>query len=112
MSPYLIVKRRAMLKFICALGPLFIALSAFAADIVGRVTVVDGDTLEMHGQRIRLWGIDAPESNQLCRGSDSLHYRCGAKAANDLDAFISGRPASCTPLSQDRYRRTVASCSV
>ena len=33
-----------------------------------------------------MWGIDAPESTQLCRGDDSLH-RCGAKAANDLDAF-------------------------
>jgi endonuclease YncB( thermonuclease family) len=62
--------------------------------------------------RIRLWGIDAPESSQLCRGDDSLQYRCGAKAANDLDAFIASRPVSCNPISLDRYRRTVATCSV
>jgi endonuclease YncB( thermonuclease family) len=55
----------------------------------------------IHGTRIRLWGIDGPESSQLCRGDDSLPYRCGAKAANDLDAFIASRPVSCLPISLD-----------
>src|ERR1700747_414108 len=45
-----------------------------------QASIIDGDTLEIHGTRIRLWGIDAPESSQLCRGDDSLQYRCGAKA--------------------------------
>ena len=56
--------------------------------------------------------MDAPESSQLCRGEDSLQYRCGAKAANDLDAFIAGRPVSCIPISLDQCGRTVATCSV
>jgi endonuclease YncB( thermonuclease family) len=85
---------------------------AFADDLTGQATVIDGDTLEIHGTRIRLWGIDAPESSQLCRGDDSLPYRCGAKAANDLDAFIASRPVSCLPISLDRYGRTVATCAV
>src|SRR5437879_4358603 len=85
---------------------------AFADDLAGRASVIDGDTLEIHGTRIRLWGIDAPESSQLCRGENSLQYRCGAKAANDLDAFIARRPVGCIPISLDRYGRTVASCSV
>jgi endonuclease YncB( thermonuclease family) len=38
---------------------------------VGQASVIDGDTLEIHSTRIRLWGIDAPESTQLCRGEDS-----------------------------------------
>jgi endonuclease YncB( thermonuclease family) len=66
----------------------------------------------MHGTVIRLWGVDAPESSQLCRAGDSIQYRCGAKAANELDVFIAKRPVSCTPISVDRYGRTVASCSV
>jgi endonuclease YncB( thermonuclease family) len=51
-------------------------------------------------------------SSQLCRGEDSLPYRCGAKAANEPAAFISSRPVSCTPVTVDRYGRTVASCAV
>jgi len=85
---------------------------ALADDFIGQASVVDGDTLEIHGTRIRLWGIDAPESSQLCRGEDSLQYRCGAQAANDLDAFIARRPVNCVPLSLDQYGRTVATCSV
>ena len=74
--------------------------------------MIDGDTAEMHGVRIRLWGIDAPESSQLCRGEDSLQYHCGAQAANELDAFIDRRPINCVPVSLDPYGRTVATCSV
>ena len=91
---------------------LLLSGSALADDFVGQASVVDGDTLEIHGIRIRLWGIDAPESSQLCRGEDSLQYRCGAQAANDLDAFIARRPVNCSPLSLDQYGRTVATCSV
>jgi endonuclease YncB( thermonuclease family) len=85
---------------------------ASAGDFVGQASVIDGDTLEIHGTRIRLWGIDAPESSQLCRCEDSSQYRCGAVAANDLDAFIARRPVSCLPLNLDPYGRTVATCSV
>jgi endonuclease YncB( thermonuclease family) len=80
--------------------------------LAGQASVIDGDTLEIHGTRIRLWGIDAPETTQLCRGDDSLPYRCGAKAPNDLDAFIARPPVNCIPISLDRYRRTVATYSV
>jgi endonuclease YncB( thermonuclease family) len=91
---------------------LLTAFEASTSDLSGQASIIDGDTLEIHGTRIRLWGIDAPESTQLCRGEDSLAYRGGVKAANDLDAFVARRPVSCIPISLDRYGRTVAACSV
>ena len=90
----------------------FTATVALADDLIGQASVVDGDTLEIHGNRIRLWGVDAPESTQLCRGEDSEQYRCGAQAANDLDDFIARRPVDCNPINLDRYGRTVAICTV
>jgi endonuclease YncB( thermonuclease family) len=91
---------------------LLLSSRAFANDFVGQASVIDGDTLEIHGTRIRLWGLDAPESSQLCRAADSNLYRCGASAANDLDTFIARRPVNCTPISVDQYGRSVATCSV
>lgn len=91
---------------------MLLSVGAMADDFVGQATVVDGDTLEIHGTRIRLWGVDAPESNQLCRGDDSSLYRCGAEVANDLDSYIGRRPVNCVPLNLDQYGRTVATCSV
>src|SRR5260370_20864765 len=87
---------------------LLLSGAAFADDFVGQASVVDGDTLEIHGIRIRLWGVDAPESSQLCRGEDSLQYRCGAQPANDLDSFIARRPVNFTPVAKDQYVLTVA----
>jgi endonuclease YncB( thermonuclease family) len=55
----------------------------------------------------RPWGIDAPESDQLCRRDDSPPYRCSAKAVNDLADFIGGRQVSCKSVTADRYGRTV-----
>ncbi|WP_024513503.1 thermonuclease family protein [Bradyrhizobium sp. ARR65] len=100
------------LRTITAVLALGLVNPAAADDFVGQVNIIDGDTLEMHGIRIRLWGIDAPESTQLCRGDDSEQYRCGARAANELDTFIARRLVNCSPMSLDRYGRTVATCSV
>src|ERR1700681_4503373 len=99
-------------KKIAALLLLASTGAALPRALIGEASIVDGDTLEIHGTRIRLWGIDAPESSQLCRGDDSQQYRCGAKSATDLDAFIGRRPVSCIPISLDQYRRTVAICTV
>jgi len=89
---------------------LFAALASAAhAEIVGRASVIDGDTIEIHGQRIRLFGIDAPESAQLCLAEDR-RWRCGQQAALALDERITGRPVACREKDRDRYGRIVAVC--
>src|SRR5258708_7286398 len=104
-------RRFTLARLLFATGCLC-AAPAFADNLTGQASIIDGDTLEIHGTRIRLWGIDAPESNQLCRGDDSIQYRCGAKAANDLDSFLNKRPIDCGSVSLLQYRRTVAVCSI
>nr|WP_183514729.1 MULTISPECIES: thermonuclease family protein [Brucella/Ochrobactrum group] len=87
------------------------AVAAHAADIIGRASVIDGDTIEIHGARIRLSGIDAPESAQTCKNAEGKLYRCGQHAALKLDAFIQdAQLVTCFPVDRDRYGRTVATC--
>jgi len=80
--------------------------------IVGQASVIDGDTIEIRGSRIRLFGIDAPESAQTCHDDDGKLYRCGQKSALALADFIGAKLVSCAPVDTDRYGRTVATCEV
>lgn len=91
---------------------LFSLVATAQSALVGAASVIDGDTIEIHGHRVRLSGIDAPESDQLCRGSDSSQYYCGSEAADKLDRFISRRTVSCFAKDYDRYGRMVADCAV
>jgi hypothetical protein len=84
----------------------------FGAEIVGRASVIDGHTIEIYGERIRLCGIDAPESDQLCRNQDSDLYQCGRLAATALAGLLYAipRPVTCSPTGHDQHGRTVAIC--
>ncbi len=86
------------------------APSATAPTIVtGRATIVDGDTLDIGGKRIRLFGIDAPEHGQTCQ-TESMSYRCGRDATTALADKINQRPVACHRKDVDRYGRVVARC--
>jgi endonuclease YncB( thermonuclease family) len=81
------------------------------AAVAGVASVIDGDTIEIHGQRIRLHGIDAPESSQPC-DLNGKAWRCGQASASALAEHIGRRPVTCEPRDRDRYGRLVAACSV
>jgi len=74
--------------------------------------VVDGDTVRVGGQTIRLHGIDAPETDQRCLRPDGQRWACGVWAAGQVAARWAGRPATCDPVDTDRYGRIVAVCRV
>lgn len=78
--------------------------------IQGVASVIDGDTLEIRGSRIRLHGIDAPESGQTCRERDGSAGRCGQAAALALADKIGRTLVLCEQLDMDRYGRVVARC--
>jgi endonuclease YncB( thermonuclease family) len=76
----------------------------------GVASVIDGDTIEIHGERIRLYGIDALESSQLCIRPTGERWRCGQQSSFALADRIGRTTVSCQPRNRDRYGRVVAIC--
>jgi endonuclease YncB( thermonuclease family) len=100
--------RFAFFSWILAFG---LSLPTMAEEpLVGTASVIDGDTIEIHGQRIRLYGIDAPESRQECVRPDRTSWRCGQQAALALSDRIGRSIVRCNPRDRDRYSRIVAIC--
>lgn len=75
----------------------------------GRAVIVDGDSIELGGQRIRLRGIDAPEYRQTCSRNGS-EYPCGRAAREALVQLTAGRAVTCSGWRNDRYGRLLADC--
>lgn len=80
---------------------------ALAQSITGSVHVIDGDTLAMGAERIRIHGINAPESDQRC---DNGRWACGKEATQAMTRLIAGSPVACHGRERDHYGRLVAVC--
>jgi endonuclease YncB( thermonuclease family) len=87
-------------------------LSANAEDIVGVPRIVDGDTIQIDSIRIRLEGIDAPETDQLCLDANGNRWTCGIEARDQLKQKAGGKSWTCHAHGTDRYGRALATCDV
>jgi endonuclease YncB( thermonuclease family) len=73
------------------------------------VKVIDGDTIDLDGVRIRLHGIDAPEKGQECSKNAAV-FDCGRAAKEYLSFLLTGEDLTCEEKSKDRWNRVVAIC--
>lgn len=86
-------------------------VNAASADVIGEARIIDGDTIQVSGERVRLHGIDAPESRQSCMLSGA-DWPCGQNAARALTSVTNGQVVTCKGNRRDRYGRLVAVCYV
>ena len=107
---------RAPVILLCAAVAAGLAVAAWFSErhgrtIVGHAKVIDGDSLVIAGTEIRIYGMDAPESRQICKRA-GRPWSCGHAATDAMRAMVANREVTCRPRDQDRYGRTVAICVV
>ena len=85
--------------------------NSFSKTIIGNARVIDGDTININNNKIRLHGIDAPETKQTCK-LDSVDWFCGKQSTEELKKIINDQSVECTVSDIDIYNRYVAICLV
>ena len=86
--------------------------------ISGIAKVIDGDTIRINNNKIRLFGIDAPEKKQQCQKpwltisifTFNKDYQCGEISTNKLKMKINNKFVMCKSSNKDRYKRFIAEC--
>ena len=90
---------------------ILVAVPTHAEDITGKPRVIDGDTIEVGSVRVRLHGIDAPETRQTCT-ADGEQWACGREATFALAYEVGNHWVTCRGDQRDRYGRLIAVCFV
>ena len=106
----------------------FFKSSVTAGEFIhGKLRIIDGDTIVIKNQKIRLFGIDAPEMKQICTNKFKKNYNCGAKSKKALEKAISEELTKtknlsvkykknynvwCKTKGKDRYKRIIGICAV
>lgn len=111
------------LKIRLGVGLTLMVLISFAYDkvvefvnrpptLAANVRILDGDSLVLDGRAINLYGVDAPELNQIC-GSKGQRTRCGRQARAALESiFIGAEQIVCEDKAADDQGTSKAVCMV
>ncbi|MEW9921473.1 thermonuclease family protein [Marimonas sp. MJW-29] len=89
---------------------LIMPLALSAAEVTGKVRVIDGDSLRLAGHNIRLFGIDAPENDQTCVTRGGLRWDCGAEVTRLVREALEGETVTCDLRGKDDWDRDLAIC--
>lgn len=87
----------------------FSGTPAQAEILSGSARIIDGDTLAVAGERVRLDGIDAPESRQSCTRNGRA-WACGKAATQAMRKLVGRNPVHCEITGRDRYGRAIGTC--
>jgi len=87
------------------------ATNLYSKTITGNAKVIDGDTIHIGSNKIRLHGIDAPETNQTCEKNNTT-WPCGKESAKALINFINNQKVICDVKGTDQYKRYISVCFV
>jgi endonuclease YncB( thermonuclease family) len=87
----------------------FLSIISFADE--KNIKVIDGDTIHIGKLKYRFFGIDAPETKQICE-KDNIKIKCGVIAKNVLKNKIGDKIPECIVKDKDRYQRLVAECFI
>jgi endonuclease YncB( thermonuclease family) len=85
---------------------------ALASELTGIARVSDGDTIALASTKVRLEGIDAPETDQICLDGHGAKWACGIEARDRLAGRIGDREITCRLSGVDRYGRSLGTCYV
>ena len=93
---------------------LFLILIFFSAvlsgkTIFGKAKVIDGDTIHIYKNKIRLHAIDAPETNQTCNKNNKV-WNCGIESTKFLKKLIGKNKIKCITTGKDQYNRFIGIC--
>lgn len=84
--------------------------AAQTVEASGPAVIVDGDTIEIGHQAIRIHGIDAPETGQKCQLPKGT-WDCSKAAIMALTAMTAGKTVRCVGNEFDDYGRLIAHCA-
>jgi endonuclease YncB( thermonuclease family) len=92
-------------------GVIYVTRGVPQREITGAAEAIDGDSLKLAGEEIRLKGIDAPELNQICQVS-GRETPCGREARTQLRRLLGSGLTTCVGEERDRYGRLLSVCRV
>ncbi len=104
-------QKNYIFKYIFFFIIIFYPHSIYSKTIIGKAIIVDGDTLKIGINKIRLHGIDSPELEQKCLIKEK-EWNCGKKAAESLFNLANLKEITCESNNKDRYNRYIAICYI
>ncbi len=99
-----------LLGFLALAGAILQYRLGPARVLTGAAQAIDGDSVRLLGEELRLEGLDAPEYRQTCIDSGGRSVACGREARRALQAMFARGLTTCEVGKVDRYGRGLARC--